>query len=140
MIGKIVSVSNRLLRNISFCIHHDLGKELSNTDYFYSKVKELQFLLISQYQRQVFPVDDELSRLAMCYTKETGIIDLVPYYLREESNHFDSGFSDGFPYVVHNGKKLFFPSNWDMDKVKLYVVIEKHTRFQLKSIPLVVAA
>lgn len=57
------------------------------------------------------------------YLRKTGRYCVFPYRVETDQNSYESGFDAalGFPYVIHNGHKLFFSSDYSVSKaVEMY--------------------
>ena len=56
---------------------------------------------------------------AIDYVKDTGRFDMIPYRQVRDSRPFSCGFDETskLPYVVHEGRNLYFPASWSAEKM-----------------------
>jgi len=119
-ISKLKTIFIRTLRNVSFFLHKDITDTFDRVNELQCKTNDILFYCLNNYQKLVCPFDDEYSRAALSYVRETGHVDLVPYFFQPKITYVDSGIVDSYPYVTHNGKKLYFPKSWDLGKVEWF--------------------
>lgn len=79
-----------------------------------SMMKEL--LLLKYFERAK---KDEDLQLALSYIQQTGDLCMIPYEMKGEGVKVNYGFDkeQKLPFVTHDGKKLFFPENWEKSRV-----------------------
>ena len=81
----------------------------------HSMMKEMLLLKYSERAK-----NDEDLRLALDYLRQTGDFCMIPYARKGNPAKVLCGINKDsrMPFVVHEGKKLYFPSSWSMQRVK----------------------
>lgn len=132
MVNKLSTIIKRISRNIAYLVHHDVHREISEIqqrekdDYFQNAFRSL--VLYSQSL-----ADDEEKLSAIQYVNETHRFDMIPYPMVTEGVTITSGVDDELqlPYVMHKGKRLFFPKSWEekqaVEMYKHFIENEQHS-------------
>jgi len=112
----IIFKLKRFIKNIYFFIISGKAKRhIENLEMVQrSLIKEM---LILKYKEKASTDNDLL--LALNYIQETGDYCMIPYHKKGHGINVESGY-DKFhklPYVMHCGKRLYFPHSWDKDLV-----------------------
>lgn len=97
-------------------------KDLRVKFYFFRKNIEKSILrkkLIKYYQKNQNKITDTQLLEALKYY-ESHPITVFPYNLNVNNNFTIFNDSDGFKYVTHDGKKLFFKKNWSEQNIRSY--------------------
>ena len=76
-----------------------------------------QEMLLLKYSERA--KDDEDLRLALDDLRRTGDFCMIPYEMKGERMKVPYGFDkeDQLPFVVHDGKRLYFPEDWPEHRV-----------------------
>lgn len=79
-----------------------------------SMTKEILLLKYAERAKE-----DQDLRLALDYLRRTGDFCMIPYDLKANGVKVDYGYDKdlGLPYVVHEGKRLYFPESWKESQV-----------------------
>jgi len=80
----------------------------------HSMMKEMLLLKYSEQAK-----DDEDLRLALDYLRQTGDFCMIPYAKKGDSAKVEYCFDKvhELPFVMHDGKKLYFPGDWKEPRV-----------------------
>lgn len=120
---KICRVFKRIVRNISYIIHHDIGKEIYETKCYVSELREKQMRV---YDSLFLFYNWKVSSLEFREEKEfieredyiikTHDYKLIPYPNDSIVINVQCGMNEGYPYVLHRDKRLYFPSSWSLER------------------------
>lgn len=111
-----MSKVQRFWKNVYFFLLS--GKAKKKIDHLeaiqHSMIKELLLLKYTEKAK----VDKDL-QMALDYLQRTGDFCMIPYDQKGERTKVDCGFDKTcqLPYVLHNGKKLYFPKAWKESRV-----------------------
>jgi len=123
MIHRILNIIRRVRSNIGFFIHRNLYEESTRKDAQISILKRevnlLQYQLISLYQLILKKDSNCDINDVMDFIKSNNAFGLVPYP-SDAKPQYTSGIEENYPYVIHNGFKLFFPETWNLGKAQSF--------------------
>jgi len=111
---KLRKIFMRLFSNLSFLLHHDVVKELS-------MIKNAYVSLYNQDLLKGISSNNELSE-AYDFIREAKYFHTFPYPSSKISENPECGVYEGYPYVVHKGKRLFFPHDTSLSTALSFYV------------------
>lgn len=109
--------TKRFFNNVYFfLISGKARKQIKKQDLLlHSLTKELLLLKYAEKAK-----DDGDLQLALDYIERTDDLCMIPYNMKGNQIKVFSYIDDstGMPYIIHKGKKLFFPSSWPQQRVE----------------------
>ncbi|GHV89105.1 hypothetical protein AGMMS50267_14650 [Spirochaetia bacterium] len=106
----------KILRNINFLIKHDFQQELNDTRY---EIETLKLMPLTTEILNYYKANPELSldyKAELSYIRENKAYITFPYKHLRSLGKIHSGYNKilKLPFVIHNNKKLYFPSTWSV--------------------------
>lgn len=124
-----ISYLKRVLSNL-FKNFHLLGKYNLQDDYFshFSDISQLRNAIIALHFK-TNPEETQTYSDELQYLQSENCYDMFPYNQIKKTSDIAVGIDKHYhlPYVIHNGKKLFFPEFWNLKEVseKYHYYIER---------------
>lgn len=114
-----ISYLKRVFSNLSRNFHL-LGKYNLQEDYLsqFSNISQLRNAIIALYFKTK-PEESQSYLDELQYLQSTNCCDMFPYSQIKTISDIVAGIDKYYhlPYVLHNGKKLFFPEFWNLNEV-----------------------
>ena len=117
-------IIKNILANLRFLCRYNIEEDIIKNEASvtaplkqnkYASKKDLIELFFSSKPLESLQYQEELF-----FLKEHGIVDAFPYQQIKRASprpcNYDSKIK--LPFIIHKNKKLYFPANWDIDRVK----------------------